>query len=295
MPLDSDLLKIAEELRVPSMGSETVAPLLYSLIRFTRPRRVLEVGTGYTTPFIARALADNVADYEQGRTQLMVKTREMVKTLSSQADVNERRRQQDKWVNSEPALASPQFYAASYEPKFLAIDSLTLATSSAPRVCAVLAKLGLQNSVTLIDGDFRTVHSRISPDFLPFDFAWVDCDHSLAFFDQYWPNINPQDGLLVFHWLLTDKGGEAVLDYIKTKCRVNNDLEIVSFWEPHKIAQNSLTIIRKTTIKNRVFDDKSALLQDTMGFLKNFAVRKESGRAGLESIQVEQTTAQGKS
>jgi len=58
MPLDIELLQAAEELRVPVMGSETVAPLLYFLVRFTRPRKVLEVGTGYTTPFIARALAD---------------------------------------------------------------------------------------------------------------------------------------------------------------------------------------------------------------------------------------------
>lgn len=273
MPLDTELLNAAEELRVPVMGSETVAPLLYSLIRFTRPRRVLEVGTGYTTPFIARALADNVADYQQGSKQLTVKTRQLLKALSNHRHPDENRKEQEKWVNSDPALASPQFYATPYIPRFLAVDSLTLPTSSAPKVCGVLARLGLRDSVTVLDGDFRSVHDQIEPEFLPFDFAWVDCDHTLDFFDQYWKDINPQDGLLVMHWLLTDKGGETVLEYIKSKWRVNNDLELVSFWEPHKIAQNSLTIIRKVAVRNRVFDDRSALLQDTMQFLRSIAAR----------------------
>ena len=273
MALDVELLKAAEELRVPMMGSETVAPLLYSLIRFTRPRRVLEVGTGYTTPFIARALADNAAEHAESSKQLRAKTRELLKTLESQRDQEVRRREQEKWVSAAPALASPQFYATPYRPKFLAMDSLTLPTSSAPRVCDVLTRLGLRESVTLMDADFRNMHDHIGAEFLPIDFAWVDCDYSLAFFDQYWRDINPQDGLLIFHWLLTDKGGETVLDYIRSKWRVNNDFELVSFWEPHKIAQNSLTIIRKTAVKNRVFDDKAALLQDTIGFLKSAATR----------------------
>lgn len=284
MPLDLEFMRIAEELRVPVMGSETVAPLLYFLVRFARPRRVLEVGTGYTTPFIARALMDNMADYKRSSVQLVNKTQQALKSLASNGTENERRRQNEEWAGAEPALASPQFYAATYQPTFIAIDSLTLATSSAPKVCSVLSKLGLRDTVTLIDGDFRTVHDQIPPNFLPFDFAWVDCESSLAFFDQYWPDINPQDGLLLFHWLLTDKGGETVLDYIKSRLFTHNDIEIVSLWEPHKIAQNSLTIVRKTVIKNRVFDDKAALLQDTMGFLKSFAARERSRQIGVETM-----------
>lgn len=273
MPLDTELLQAADELRVPAMGSEMVAPLLYSLIRFTRPRRVLEVGMGYTTPFIARALADNAADYEHGSRKLMAKTKQLLKALGDHAQPEEHAKEQQKWVNTDPALASPQFYATPYEPRFLAIDSLTLSNSSAPKVCGVLAKLGLRNHVTVIDGDFRTVHDQIGYEFLPIDFAWVDCDHSLHFFDQYWKDINPQDGLLLIHWLLTDPGGETVLEYIKSKSRANNDLELVSFWEPHKIAQNSLTIIRKVAVKNRIFDDRSALLRDTTQFLRTMAAK----------------------
>jgi hypothetical protein len=44
------------------MGVEHMAPLLYALIRFTKPSVVLEVGAGYTTPFMLQALADNHAE-----------------------------------------------------------------------------------------------------------------------------------------------------------------------------------------------------------------------------------------
>jgi hypothetical protein len=140
MPLDIELLQVAEELRVPVMGSETVAPLLYFLVRFTWPRKVLEVGTGYTTPFIARALADNTADYQRSSIQLVAKSRHVLNSLGNNGDPDARRRQEEQWAGAEPALAAPKFYAAPYEPRFLAIYSLTLATSSAPKACSVLSR-----------------------------------------------------------------------------------------------------------------------------------------------------------
>ena len=41
------------------MGTENVAPLLRSLIRMVRPQRVLEIGAGYTTPFLLDGLEKN--------------------------------------------------------------------------------------------------------------------------------------------------------------------------------------------------------------------------------------------
>jgi hypothetical protein len=35
---------------------ENMGPLLYTLIRFTKPRRILEVGAGYTSIYILQAL-----------------------------------------------------------------------------------------------------------------------------------------------------------------------------------------------------------------------------------------------
>jgi hypothetical protein len=41
-----------------------MGPLLYALTRFVKPRRVLEVGAGYTSLWLLRALADNDAELE---------------------------------------------------------------------------------------------------------------------------------------------------------------------------------------------------------------------------------------
>jgi len=44
------------------MGTENMAPLLYSLVRFVKPRHVLEIGAGYTSIFMLQALKDNVVE-----------------------------------------------------------------------------------------------------------------------------------------------------------------------------------------------------------------------------------------
>ena len=42
----------------PGMGTENVAPFLRSLAELVRPKRILEVGAGYTTPFLLEALVN---------------------------------------------------------------------------------------------------------------------------------------------------------------------------------------------------------------------------------------------
>lgn len=48
------------------MGTELVAPFLYNFCRLTRPEKILEIGMGYTTPFLLDAIADNQEIYVDG-------------------------------------------------------------------------------------------------------------------------------------------------------------------------------------------------------------------------------------
>ena len=41
------------------MGTESVAPFLRSFVQMVRPNRILEVGAGYTTPFLLEGLELN--------------------------------------------------------------------------------------------------------------------------------------------------------------------------------------------------------------------------------------------
>uniref|UniRef100_A0A7S1NHH9 Uncharacterized protein n=1 Tax=Eutreptiella gymnastica TaxID=73025 RepID=A0A7S1NHH9_9EUGL len=58
----ASFLRAAKPLYDLHMGTENMGPLLYSLIRFVKPRKVLEIGAGYTSVYMAQALADNHAE-----------------------------------------------------------------------------------------------------------------------------------------------------------------------------------------------------------------------------------------
>ena len=55
-----------EEFFAPGMGTESAAPFLRSLVRMIRPQRILEVGAGYTTPFLLEGLEQNNEILDEG-------------------------------------------------------------------------------------------------------------------------------------------------------------------------------------------------------------------------------------
>ena len=55
-----------EELYRPGMGTENVGPLLRSLVQMVRPSRTLEIGAGYTTPFLLEAIVNNQRVFNDG-------------------------------------------------------------------------------------------------------------------------------------------------------------------------------------------------------------------------------------
>lgn len=247
MPLTDEFVAQAGQVRVPSMGTEMVAPWLYHLIRMTRPQRVLEIGMGYTTLFVARALADNMGDFERERIELRDKTRSLV----GQAGVQSRTADEEglfAWPYSAPALAAPAYYQSEYRPRFHAIDDLSNEKSSARRVLSLLETIGLSTFVAFHNGDHHAFSDSFSSDDLPFDLVWVDCDESVYIFDDYWSLVNPQGGLFFIHSLLSDSGGPEVLDYIRGSLEMRSDtFEMLHLIEPHKLSQNGVTLLRRTS------------------------------------------------
>merc|ERR1740139_1819138 len=57
--LSSTFLNHVRSLYNPHMGVENVGLLLYSLVRFTKKRKIVEIGAGFTTPWLLQALKDN--------------------------------------------------------------------------------------------------------------------------------------------------------------------------------------------------------------------------------------------
>lgn len=232
-----------QPLFVPGMGTEQVAPLLYHLIRMLRPRSVMEIGLGYTTPFILRALADNVQAVTQERA------------LLHSGDAQDERRN----------VLLPDFYHEPYEPKLVAIDDFSQDGSSVHAVTGCVDRLGLTPYLELVKGDFHGASTQINRTRLPFDFIWFDCggaENSAAFFNEYWQYLKPEGGHLAMHftyrWQLSESRKQAeeadlrmmpghVLTELKRQLQNQPEpvFELSSLIEPHKWWQGSLSLLRR--------------------------------------------------
>lgn len=180
MTLDSEFYRAVERLFVPGMGTEHVGPLLYSLVRMMRPRSVLEVGLGYSTPFLVAGLKDNIEEFRADR-----------EVLKNCPDTDQRK-----------SLLSPEYYATDYKPTLQGIDDYSTEGTSAPKALEVLEELGLDSVVEVHKGDFRGYSKKLNPSVLPFDLVWFDCGalpEYVDFIEEYWRLINPEQGMLLLH------------------------------------------------------------------------------------------------
>lgn len=219
---DEFLAKVAP-LSVPEMGTDATAPLLYWLIRTVRPRRVVEVGMGYTTPFLAQALVDN-----------------------ARAVATERARLGSREGTELQPLAYPRYYDEPYEPRLLCIDRMTDPTSSAPRALEVLQDLAVDGVCEVVKADLKGASGEVRNRLGTIDFAWIDTWDTLAFVREYWRLIDPAGGILAIHYLMTYPEGRAVLRYLSSlRGPEGGALEITNLREPHRTGQNSTTIIRR--------------------------------------------------
>ncbi len=224
MMLDKNFLSAASELLSPAMGTENVGPFLYSLVGMIRPQKILEIGAGYTSLFLLQALSDNVAVIDSERT--------------AGATDNDFR------------LSS--FYQRPYEPVLHSIDNSVHPESTASKVTAAAKKLNLDGLFNLHEADFQGYAARIPASDQPFDLIWFDCGN-LTYFQnfatEYFPRVNQNGGLVAMHSLATNMHGQLFMHALKLKQSTVNfhDFEILSLPEPHKIRQNSITMIRMTS------------------------------------------------
>ncbi len=236
---DARFQTAVRRLRTAGAGTEVMAPLLAMLVQLLRPRRVLEVGMGYTTPFLAAALAEVREQACVESAGLAEKTRRELAAGNALGET---------WLLAEPPLVSPEFHLGPYEPRLVAMDNLSLEDSSAKHVTDVLAELRLDEFVTVVNSDLSAAAEVLPEHIRPIDFVWIDAWECLYFFDHYWEWVDPDGGLVAMHYLMTYPEGEAVLRYLKKFQQAHpNELEIMSLFESHKLTQNSVTLLRRTT------------------------------------------------
>jgi len=132
------------------MGTENVGALLRSLVRMVRPNRILEIGAGYTTPFLLEGLEKNEELFDDGSECL---NKEYVKN-----------------------------HKENYDPKFVIIDDISFGEFK--KDFNIDSKY-----VEFIEGKFQGKSQKLFDTYGPFDFVWFDCGGPEEYFDfmvEYW-------------------------------------------------------------------------------------------------------------
>ena len=194
-----------EEFFRKGMGTENVGPLLRALVQMVRPIRILEIGAGYTTPFLLEAIVNNNRVFNDGNLSVSY------------------------FKNNYP-----------YNPKLVVIDDMSLGELvKKPGMNDIISS----KYVDFIEGKFEDKSEQLSKKYGLFDFVWYDCggpEEYKIFMDKYWEICS---GYILFHFTYYDGKPNINLDIILENMKGNPlRFDIV---EPHKIRQGSVTIIRK--------------------------------------------------
>tara|TARA_Y100000589_G_scaffold330592_1_gene380726 strand:+ start:214 stop:912 length:699 start_codon:yes stop_codon:yes gene_type:complete len=217
--IDNKFLKVARDLFSPTMGTENIGPFIYDIIKITRARKILEIGGGYTSIFILKALADN-------------------EILFSDDSLIEKTLKNDAYYNSKENIS-----------RLYIVDDLSHPQTTANLISKKAKQLNLDSYLTLHDADFMTFSKDFPDSELPIDLLWLDCGDLNAyqiFLKEYFPLVNKSGGIVLIHSLLTNLHGQFFLKQLKLSQATNqfNDFEMISLLEPHKTRQNSLTMLR---------------------------------------------------
>jgi Methyltransferase domain len=230
------------------MGTENMAPLLYSIIRFHKPVKVLEVGAGFTTIFALQALHDNDAEIDMYQQLCRDESFAWPKL---------------NWLN-EGYLNRSGGYRHS---QLYCVDNMAHTGTTARLVSTVAASLGLEERLIFIEGDATGTATRNELEeelgdgrgagLLWIDFGDGDRLDEVLLDHGYWDLVDPNGGLVLVHSTLTNAASREWLSRMKQHCTSSSSasdnshssrygqFELLSLMEPHKMRQNSVTMLRR--------------------------------------------------
>jgi len=197
-----------EDWYVPGYGTEKVGPFLKSLCEMARPERILEIGMGYTTPFLLEALKNNTNNL--------------------------------LWDSN----CDKEYLNKPYNPKFVVIDDQSLENND-DRAKKRRVMLKDEPLVEFIEGDFST--SSVMNDVMkhaPYDLVWFDCGGPAEyqfFVDEYWGMVKEY---ALFHF--TYFRGEPNRNHDILSKISETVLFRMDIVEPHKFKQGSVTMLKKS-------------------------------------------------
>lgn len=244
MMIDLNFLKAVEKIRDPLTGTENMAPLLYFFVKSLRPVNLLEYGIGYSTLFLLKALEENVKSHCFERQHLASKNIPHDYSFTGDCFNN-------FFFDKHTAFLNPKFYIDDYKPKLVCFEKLPGDHPYCSNMINIINDLGLAEYLHLIHGNACEESHKIPAEFLPLDFIWNDDDSYYKFFKAYWELMNSETSYILYHSTEASTSlGFADLEKIKKALSYEDGHELLTMVEPHKLHQNSFTVIRKSSEKN---------------------------------------------
>jgi predicted O-methyltransferase YrrM len=227
--LDRTFMSHVSSLYNPHMGVENLGPFLYSFIRFTKKRRIVEIGAGYTSPWVLQALKENDDELDRARSLQRNGTCRLLNINWTIPDVVED-------FDSEPA-------------RLLCIDNCEHPKETATGASAVAKALGLDSYMEFKRGDAFELDLGVNS----VDVLW--CDFGVGtrmseFVSSAWESLRP-GGFLLCHSTLTNLNTREWLEAARSRDSQEitgippDEYVEISLLEPHKRFQNSVSVFQK--------------------------------------------------
>ena len=157
------------------MGTENVGGFLRAMALMLRPKTILEIGAGYTTPFLLEALVNNERVYDDGNLQ------------------------------------ESYFKNYTYDSKLVVIDNMSLGElTQKPGMRDIIAS----KYTEFIEGNFEGKAELLLKKYGDFDFVWFDCGGRTEykkFIDEYWDICS---GYIFFHFTYSSGSPNELHDII---------------------------------------------------------------------------------
>ena len=260
-----DWLRAVSPFYNPDTGTELMGPLIYTLARSTRPKTVVELGSGYTTFFLAQGLKDAAVE---AKSELSAGP-DASWTLWGSHLGREIVRNEGEMGNYRGTGVMQRRAEAPYEPTMHSVDYFGTGEGThyadASAFESTAAELGLDSILKLHVTDWDTYEEQLPDDSPPIDLLWFD-GFDAATFWKFWPRVAADGGMCVLHSTLNNHANYRFLSELKLQqaTRSFGEFELISLLEPHKWQQNSCTLIRKIS----AYDPNEVCLAI---FLLNFA------------------------
>ncbi len=191
--------------------TENVSLFLYSLIKCSRPKNIIEVGFGYSTLFILKSIRDiqkEVLPFPE-------------KVFSEEKNT---------------------FSGKKYNPTFNVVENYSHQNHIKNYSC--LEKFDTTKNINFINS---SIDEYLKSSKEKYDFVWIDFGSAsdyMHFFKIFLEKLN-SGGFIIIHSTLDNLFGKLFVTELKLMNSYENSLEIMSIVEPHKSVQNSFTIIKK--------------------------------------------------